>query len=319
MNHKPISLIRASLMTCYMLVVQDTAYAQAYVATQDFRLQPGSSFNIHGQVVWNPRSPWHRVQIWDSTGGMIELPKLPGTENYYAHAYAINDSGVVVGFNQASNALIPFAWSQAAGLQDLSSTVGGFVPVSINNHGQMVGNIGAWPASRASCLWDPVQGLQMLPVSNVIAINDSGVIVGNDARGPRGDYYPYLWTASGGIQWLLPLTGPGGYVCGINNAGQVIGGAADIGAFIWDQASGFRALNAIVTMPDGASLMSLYAINNLGQIIADGTAPFVENSRVGYVLTPIVVPEPAEWTAMVAVGALGFAIHRRLKHNRRVA
>lgn len=310
MNHKPISLIRASLMTCYMLVVQDTAYAQAYIATQgDFRFYQATAFNIHGQVISNGWEWYHGVRLWDSNGGVLELPKLPSTQNYLSWGYGINDSGVVVGFNRASNAFIPFSWSQASGLQDLSSTIGGCVPVSINNHGQIIGNL----MPSTSCLWDPVQGLQMLPLSNVVAINDSGVIIGNDFSGPHSN--AYVWTSSGGMQWLFPPTGPGGYVRGINNAGQVVG-SSDVGPFIWEQASGFRDLNALVTLPRGGTLLDVAAINNLGQVVAEGTDPDYEKGRVRYVLTPIVVPEPAEWTAVAAVGVLGLAIHRRLIRRR---
>lgn len=294
MNAKPITFLSASLTVGSMLFVPHVAHSQAFNATiGGASFSRATAFNIHGQVVSNGTEWYDGIRLWGSGDSSTVLPKLPGTQNYLGWGYGINDAGVVVGYNQASNARIPFSWSQSGGLQDLSSAIGGYIPVSINNHGQIVGNL-----QGSSCLWDPIQGFQLLPVSNVVGINDSGVIIGNDFSGPYAN--AYVWTSNGGLQWLFPPTGPGGSVRGISNAGQVVG-FKDTGAFIWDQILGLRDLNGLVGLPESERLTDTVAINNLGQIMVQGTT-------AGYLLTPVAVPEVSTWAAICAVCVLGGSV-----------
>ncbi len=287
-NSKPRVLLAASLAVSSIALFPGTAIAQAFNATLgDASFARAAAFNIHGQVVSNGTEWYDGVRLWSSDGSSVVLPKLPGTQNYLSSGAGINDAGVVVGYNQASNARIPFSWSQSGGLQDLSSAIGGYIPVSINNHGQIVGNL-----QGSSCLWDPIQGFQLLPVSNVVGINDSGVIIGNDFSGASAN--AYVWTANGGLQWLFPPTGPGGSVRGINNAGQVVG-FKDAGAFIWDHILGLRDLNGLVTLPQNEMLTDPITINNMGQIMVQGTS-------ANYLLTPVAVPEGSTWTAVCVLG-----------------
>jgi probable HAF family extracellular repeat protein len=164
-----------------------------------------TGINAQGQVVgysndadvfghaflWSPSAPGARV------GTMVNIGTLPGEQ--YASAYAINDSGVVVGEATVGPDAHAFAWTPT---------------VPNGSTGSMIdlGTLGgSW--SRAT------------------AINAAGDIVGV-AEGPGPESFDYAFLYRGGTMYDLNSALPSdleGVVLttayGITDSGQIVGGA----------------------------------------------------------------------------------------------
>ncbi len=79
--------------------------------------------------------------------------------------------------------------------------------------------------------------------------------------------------SSGVISYLGTLGGVNSYAVGLNNIGQIVGGAntgSATHAFI-DSGGLMTDLNSEVTNPSGWMLSDAFPINDLGQIVGDGT------------------------------------------------
>ena len=271
-NYNYCGYLIAAILFGSPVYAQQIGNTKTYLSKPLQNISRPAAFNIHGQVVANGSNWYDKVQVWNTNNTITELPRLPGTQNYLGWGYGINDSGHVVGYNQASNWRVPFIWTPTNGITDLTAWLGDDVPFGINNLGQILGNGAGGPF-----IWDSIKGLQRLPFSyGVCGINDSGIIVGSSFDG--GSANAFVWSASQGIQWLFPKTGPGGFARGINNDGKVVGGT-DTGAFIWSQADGMKDLNTLVDLPLDEKLMDTVGINNRGEIMALGKIS-------GYLLTP---------------------------------
>lgn len=100
-----------------------------------------------------------------------------------------------------------------------------------------------------------------------------------------------------------------GTVPGGNDGGQVVGHSlTDTGshAFIWDELAGMSDLNDLIDPSSGWTLTGALAINNSGQIVANGDNGTLERA---FLLTPIAsiasVPLPAGLQLLLAgLGAL---------------
>lgn len=140
-------------------------------------------------------------------------------------AWAVNNAGIVVGEYEDGQTL-PFRWDESNGavmLPPLAGHVGGGA-YGINQQGQIVG--WAWDGTkRQAVLWSsPGQAPILLGwggqnAAGADAINDAGVIVGDDGAG-----HSYRYTPGGGAVPLTPLTGlPASNALAINNFGEIAG------------------------------------------------------------------------------------------------
>ena len=103
---------------------------------------------------------------------------------------------------------------------------------------------------------------------------------------------------------MMDLGNLGAIYCealGINNAGQVVGDFGnhiDNHAFLYN-GSNMVDLNTLIDPSSGWTLQDANSINNLGQIVGNGTISAGQDDA--FLLTP--TPEPATLT-MLAVGAM---------------
>jgi probable HAF family extracellular repeat protein len=167
--------------------------------------------------------------LWTKPQGMQDLGTLGGSTSI---AYAINDSGTVVGQADLANGDVhAFSWTQSGGMQDLG-TLGGHesAAFAINDAGEIVGE--SYPANGVAphaFLWCKQHGMRDLgtlggATSQARGINNLGEVVGDSATTGGVHTHAFLWTASKGMQDLGTVKSwDPSYANGINNLGQVVG------------------------------------------------------------------------------------------------
>jgi hypothetical protein len=249
-------------------------------------------------------------------GTMTQLPVLPGAG--YTHAYAINNTGTVVGvsgnnqpykFSIGDTTLTQLAFPAGSG--------GGGRAHDVNSAGDIVGfDYTTFPQQRP-VFWDngvtPV-GLP-LPAGATSAqahiINDAGVIAGTAfygvGIGTRGFYYD-----AAGTPVDMGTLGPGFLtheVFDINSSRDAIGRAFNnttfaFAPFLYRDGT-LVNLNSLLPAGSGWVLQRPISITDAGEIIGIGT---FNGTPSGFRLTP--VPEPTALVSL-AVTSLAAAIRRR--------
>ncbi len=226
-------------------------------------------------------------------GLMTDLGSFGGR---VSQAISVNERGEVVGFSQTSATdpsgedfcdsgdfliCLPFLWQD--GVMTPLPTLGGNngTAAGINNRGQMVGYAETAtpdPSCSASqvgftfrlkpALWEKgeVQELPTVPgfpIGAAFAINDKGQAVGVSADCDLVFARALLWH-NGRVTELENL-GPSPKPTGINNRGQVVGGAPGLpggGAFLWQNG----VITDLGTVP-GDVVSEAGSINDKGQVI----------------------------------------------------
>jgi hypothetical protein len=137
----------------------------------------------------------------------------------------------------------------------------------------------------------------VMNLSNARSINDQGIVVGRYAVGGTlltPAFNAVVWNTNNGTWRDL---GPG-TLEGVNAGGTVVGARLNaagtaIAAVVGDAAGGplVDLATLVPGMPTGMFLRRAVAINDVGQILVEGsTGPY---SSVGILLTPVVSTEPA--------------------------
>jgi probable HAF family extracellular repeat protein len=250
-----------------------------------FSLAEGIGINNRGDVIGlatNDASSKRQAFVYRD--GKLLL--LPGSES---KATAMNDAGDISGEatlpkREVSSAVL---WKKQSAI-DLGGCCGG-TATTLNNHGQVAGQIYDDQGRYSAFLWDSKHGLQHIGPSNTfssaVTINDSGHIVIQEFT--RHGVFLY---ADGKLAPLdlspkfpsRPRT--------MNNCDAIVGSFGPFAdaerAFTWDPSRGFRDLNDLIPANSGWKLEAATSINNKGEIVGWGDYKHADDA--GFLL----IPEP---------------------------
>ena len=246
--------------------------------------------------------------LWDAGGGYTLLPGFL--------ASGLNAAGQVVGTAGSGAAARAVLWDPLLGLQTLPGATGPGEGIAINASGQVLardgGDVVIWSAGGGVTRLGPL----LLPggtASFPVDLSDAGTVLGATAY-TADTAAPYLRDLAGGLTGLGMMPGyPETWPVAMNAAGQVVGSAGGFGAvcctvFLWDPATGYRDLNALVALPPGWRIDSVAGINDRGQIVGQA---WTGHALHPVLLTPVAVPVPAAGAVMAAALATLAALRRR--------
>ena len=200
--------------------------------------------------------------LLDRTIGIRDL----GTLGADSQAYAVNDSGTVVGWYVPTDGRIyfhGFIWTEATGMVDIGVPGGGDSDTAevfcfaINNAGNVVGRARQVDGRQVAFFWSPTDGFTTLwhhstnsdNGNSAYAINDLDQVTGNLNVNKHGlIYHAFLWSPGMGNPRDLGVVGGAQYSLGngINNLGKIVGGSYVLGdvwePMSWTKRSGMNLL-----------------------------------------------------------------------------
>lgn len=255
------------------------------------------SGNSHA-FVWNPR-----------TAQMTDLGTFDGhLGDFWSGGHGINNKGQITGeatVHEEDSQIFShaFIWNpKTAKMRDMgtlceSRTYGCFsVGHGINRKGQVVGSSSFTdkyntPGGSHAFFWNPktakmrdigtLCGPQAFEcLSNGYGINNRGEITGDSEVEYTSGSEPHaiLWSPkSGKMRDLGTLHGGRSVGLGINDYGHIVGSSqysdSEPHAFLWRRKPGMVDLNSLIPADSGWHLREATAINNRGQIVANGYHP----------------------------------------------
>src|SRR5262249_3236163 len=185
--------------------------------------------------------------LWDPDTGLRDLGTLGGD----ALAYAVNDSGTVVGIYAPNDGRVywhGFVWTEATGMVDIGVPGGGdsdraeVFCNAINSNGNVVGSARQVDGQQVAFFWSPTDGFTTLEKfsSNAdncnvaYAINDLDQVTGNLLIG-HGIYHGFIWWPGARHPRDLGVVDGAQYSVGlgINNLGRIAGGSLSTSDFVW--------------------------------------------------------------------------------------
>ena len=250
------------------------------------------------------------------TNGKMTKLNIPG------YATGINNAGQVAGgYITPAGTLHAFLWTNGT-LSDLGTLGGGWSSAyGINSAGQVAGTSLTSNSTFHAFFNNGQQNSDLGTLggnnSYGMAVNNSGVVVGNSQLS-SGYAHAFAWSGSG-IKDLGTLGGSQSYAYGVNDAGSIVGvsfltgnqtehGFVDTNGVMLD-------LNALLPLTSGWVIDGAYAINNGGDILAEGT---FKNQLYAVELTPgasTLAPEPSTFLfaglGLCGIGGLAFGYRRR--------
>ncbi len=275
----------------------------------DYSVSVATAINNSGMVVGysdtgSGGTPQHAF-LYTQTGGMQDLGTLGGAAS---EALAINNSGQIVGWAGTSNGNTDgFIYSGNGPMTDLGPT---YMPMCINDAGLVVAIAGSfgnnnsvyastYVSSGGTGSWlniGSLGGTETQPA----AVNNRGEVVGFSTTSVTEQPHAFLYSGGAMID-LGTFGGDTSYALGVNDDGAVVGYSALPGdlvahAFIYYGSGAIQDLNNLIDPSLGWTLGGAEAINDSGQIAADGY------QEGGYyhalLLTP--VPEPSSLCLVTA-------------------
>ena len=239
-----------------------------------------NAINNSGQVVgyaFTTDNVALHATLFSGTGSdNIDLGTLGANPNITSEAYGINDSGQIIG--NAANQATLFSGTGSGNVDLDGGTFG--EGRAINSDGQMVGEAEGLAVifSGTGSGNTPLGGLDGFSAGIAYANNSSGQIVGLGSVPGRDAAVLFSGTGSNGLD-LGTLGGFTSYAYGINDAGQIVGGAQITG-----QNSAFHATLFSGTGSNNIDLGTLggtnsyaYAINNSGLIVGNSQTADLAN------------------------------------------
>ncbi len=243
-----------------------------------------------------------------------DLGTLGGGPYLNSAATAVNSSGQVVGYSDLNFTENAFRTAPNAAINpatDNLGTLGGSrsYAYGINDTGQAVGYSDltgdaaqhAFRTAANAAINPTTDDLGTLggTYSYAYGINASGQVVGSsDTSASGGKVHAFVTAANASINPpiddLGTLGGPTSQADAINSSGQIVGKSDYIAgfsnfpdAFFWSKATGMVDLNQQVPSTAKISLSEATAINDSGQIVANGTNKSNSTGAVhAYLLTP---------------------------------
>ena len=267
---------------------------------------------------------------WSARNGAEDLGVLGLADTV---ALAMNDHGLIAGVSQtAEGTTRTFVWTRARGIEDIG-TLGGAdsSPTAVGAQGEVAGeSVTAGPDShRHVYRWTRAGGMRDLgalggDTSNMTAMSPNGRIIGTFSR--NGLLHAMTWTSAHGMVDLGTLGGSFSLPGGVNDLGQVVGGAVDKSetarAFAWTHAQGMIDLNTrLVNAPAGLFLEKAEAVSNNGAIVVSSNAglvllrPLNQEILPEPVVGPIQLPELAR-TCCATTMKLAFTDANRGEYHR---
>lgn len=234
-----------------------------------------------------------QAYFWSREDGMIGLGDLPGS-TFSSRAKGLNNLGHVVGYSCSNrygeDMQEAFLWTPENGMVGLGTLVGSgrwsSFAEAINDTGWITGNSDS-PLGIEAFIWTPETGMVGLgdldggfSYSFGESINAFGQIAGNcDSIDAPGGVEAFLWSPEEGMMGLGVLPGHDySLAIDVNEREQVVGRCLTFAyaptAFVWDRQRGMRSLSAMLDpcVPAWQRAVGTgYAINNHGQIVADGS------------------------------------------------
>lgn len=240
-------------------------------------------------------SDYSHATYWQGAS-KVDLNSLGGT---MSRAIGINTDGKIVGFGYTSAYALHAFYYNGSTTTDLHSLVSGAgyymsFASDINNNGLILAGGRQTPEIAASFVINTSNNsVTYLPggtnqQTNGLALNDSGVVVGNLVSA-GGDDRGFVWTGGASLTEIPTLGGSSSKAMAINNAGQVVGFADTISsrvAMVW-QDGVIKDLNTLIKSGTGWQLSSAAGINEVGQIVGSGLLNIggIDYQR-GFLLTP---------------------------------
>lgn len=232
--------------------------------------------------------------VWEN-GGMTRLPHLTGAQTGDTSAFAINDTGQVVGYSLAApKESHPFLWESGV-MTDIFTTYGvGGIAWDMNNAGQVVAGYSLLDlASGIATNLGTLGG----KTTQALGLSSNGKVVGWSERvaGER-IFHAFLWE-NGNIVDLIPGSATSRAEA-VNSSGYVVGRAygANGYGFLYIPVSGARDLVEFIPANSGWSDLSPQDMNDAGQIVGYGT---IDGLPHAFLMTPVAIPATSVWGLLV--------------------